>query len=161
QEAAENGYEEAQRYLGEVYIKGHVSKQDYEKSFEWILNSCNDHIEIEYYIACLYKFGIGCKQDYIRSLYWFYRCAKNNHPEAQFYLGNSFIKVDQKEALKWYTISAENGQANAQYILGQIYEIGLLGLDKNKSKSLMWYIKSADQGHSLAKTKIDIQSETN
>ncbi|CAB4495197.1 unnamed protein product [Rhizophagus irregularis] len=41
---------------------------------------------------------------------------------------------------------AENGQANAQYILGKSYEMGLLGLDK----------KSAEQGHLLAKTKIDI-----
>ncbi|GBB94167.1 hypothetical protein RclHR1_02300008 [Rhizophagus clarus] len=161
QEAAENGYEEAKRYLGEAYIEGRVIKQDYERSFEWILNAYKNNFEIEFYIAFLYKFGIGCKQDQIRSLYWFHRSAKHNHPVAQFYLGNLYINVDRKEALKWYTISAENGQANAQYILGKAYEMGLFDLDKNKSKSSMWYIKSAEQGHLLAKTKIDIQSETN
>jgi hypothetical protein len=162
QESAENGYEKAKRYLGEAYIEGRVIRQDYnKKTFEWILNAFNNNFEIEFYIAFLYKYGIGCKQDYIRSLYWFHKSAKHNHPEAQFYLGNLYINADRKEALKWYTISAENGQPNAQYILGKSYEMGLLGLDKNKSKSLMWYIKSAEHGHLLAKTKIDIQSETN
>src|SRR5436305_9332023 len=92
----------------------------------------------------------------------FINLAKHNHPEAQFFLGNLYrfgqiVKVDQKEALKWYTISAENGQANAQYTLGQIYEMGLLGLEKNKSRSLMWYIK---QGHSLAGCRIRNQQKT-
>ncbi|CAG8563113.1 12143_t:CDS:2 [Funneliformis mosseae] len=171
QEAAENEYGKAQLYLGGAYIEGRIFERDYKKSFEWILRSArNNNIEAEFYLGCMYKFGIGCEKDYNKSLCWFIKSAKHNHSEAQFFLRYLYrfgqvVQLTQKDALNWFIISAANGQVNAQYILGQIYEIGLLGAKVNGLISLVWYIESAKQGHSLARyrfskiTQFEINSQ--
>jgi hypothetical protein len=57
-----------------------------------------------------------------------------------------------------YLKRAEQGDREAQFIIGQRYEKGI-GTERDLAKANEWYTKAAENGHALAKWKIDFQKE--
>jgi TPR repeat protein len=57
------------------------------------------------------------------------------------------------EALNKTRADADGGNPDAQYKLGSIYEEGL-GVPLDKSETVRWYLKAAEQGHALAQGKL-------
>ncbi|MBR6901303.1 MAG: TIR domain-containing protein, partial [Synergistaceae bacterium] len=53
----------------------------------------------------------------------YFNFFSEDHPSAQFALGNTFYyKQDYAQALEWYKKAADNGDAIAQYNIGSLYE---------------------------------------
>ena len=57
------------------------------------------------------------------------------------------------EALNLLQPLANHGNAEAQCIIGNIYHLGL-GVEKNGSEALKWYLKSAKQGDPIASNNL-------
>jgi TPR repeat protein len=92
--AAEQGFTEAQDYLGRMYYNGYGVQQDYNEAVNWITKAATKGCA-----KAQYDLGLMC------------------------YEGNG-IPQDYKDAVKWYTKAAEQGYANAQLNLGLMYYFG-------------------------------------
>ena len=57
---------------------------------------------------------------------------------------------DIAEVIKLLEKEAENDNKIAQCNMGSIYHIGLLGIEKNETKAIAWFLKSAEQGNAIA-----------
>ncbi|HEU5046347.1 MAG TPA: tetratricopeptide repeat protein [Rickettsiales bacterium] len=77
--------------------------------------------------------------------------AEQNDAEAQFNLGEAYLKGDgglpqsDKEASKWYYKSAMQGFSDAQFAMGFVYRGGG-GIPMNKVLSYMWFDLAAKNG---------------
>ncbi len=60
----------------------------------------------------------------------------------------------QTRIFDYFMGRALKGDRNAQYVVAERYETGL-GTAKNIVKAHEWYVKAAEQGHELAKEKLD------
>lgn len=77
--------------------------------------------------------------------------AANNDPEAQFNLGEAYlkgevVKKDEKEAAKWYYRAAMQGYPDAQFAMGFVYRGGGGGVPMDKVLSYMWFDLAAKNG---------------
>ena len=61
-----------------------------------------------------------------------------------------FRNQDYTEALPLLTASAQSGSAEAQCLLGNIYQLGLGGIQVDEVAAMQWYYRSANQGYSVA-----------
>lgn len=77
--------------------------------------------------------------------------AEQNDPEAQFNLGEAYLKGDgglaqsDMEAAHWYYKSAMQGFSDAQFAMGFVYRGGG-GIPMNKVLSYMWFDLAAKNG---------------
>lgn len=80
---------------------------------------------------------------------WYLKAAYQDHPDAQFKLGQMYDDLDQPEdfaeALKWYRKAAENGHVDAQFALGRIYTNGDEVVE-NFVEAVKWFRMAAEQG---------------
>ena len=90
---------------------------------------------------------MGCIQgqfDTEDRIRWFLPAAKQGHIEAQYRLGQAYVKDrDYEEAKKWLLRAAEKGHTNAQYELGRHYVF----LDLTTEQGAEWTYKAAIKGH--------------
>jgi len=61
-----------------------------------------------------------------------------------------FRNQDYTEAFGLLQQSAQSGDAEAQCLLGNIYQLGLGGVEINDVEAMHWYYCSANQGYSIA-----------
>ena len=66
---------------------------------------------------------------------------------------NFFREKNYPMALKILKPLAEQGNAEAQCVVANIYHLGL-GVSKNGSEAIKWYIKSAQQGYPVASNNL-------
>jgi len=106
----------------------------------------------------------GVKESIEEAIHWFLKASSQNHPVAQFALGDIYESAghraggdprstDFEEAYLWYSKSAEQGYPAAQYYLGALYEYGR-GTAQDVEQAFHWYHKSAVQGYSRAQFMI-------
>lgn len=80
---------------------------------------------------------------------WLIKAAKQNHAEAEYYIGEMYYNGDGLEqnidyAVEWYIKSAQHGNRLAQNTLGLLYKKGI-GVLKNYDLAKKWYLLSAQQ----------------
>jgi TPR repeat protein len=86
--------------------------------------------------------------NYNEAVECFAEAARQEHPDAQNYLGLCFangwgVAKDEVEAVKWYRKAAEQNCALAQSRLGLCYANGQ-GVVKDAVEAVKWYRKAAD-----------------
>ena len=127
--SAEQGYELAQLYLGELYDKGIHVRQSYHKAFRWYLKAAiQGNIRAQYNVACMYDLGEGIKQSNSQALLWYKSSAKLKCNNSLINLGLMYqvgqgIEKNYTTALNYYLDALYNGDINAKkYILNLCYE---------------------------------------
>ena len=68
------------------------------------------------------------------------------------YSNGKGVAKDLDKAIYWYTKAAEKRDKYAQHVLGEIY----FHEKKDYSKAKYWWEKSAAQGHSIAKSDLEL-----
>lgn len=67
----------------------------------------------------------------------------------------AFEAKDYTKAFELLKPIAEQGDAEAQCIIANMYHLGLgLGLDRNGSEAIRWYISSAEKGYGVASNNL-------
>ena len=106
-------------------------------------------------VGRLYKNGDGVESSDKDSFYWYEKSAKQGNADAQcnlgfiYILGNSFVRPNREESVKWFEKAAAQNDKYALDSLGLAYEAGT-GVKPDEKKSLEYYKKAADLGHSTA-----------
>ena len=106
-------------------------------------------------VASLYKNGEGVESSEKDSFYWYEKSAKQGNADAQcnlgfiYIMGNSFVRRNPVESIKWFEKAAAQNNKYALDSLGIAHEQGD-GVKPDEKKSLEYYKKAADLGHSSA-----------
>ncbi|MBW8308751.1 MAG: sel1 repeat family protein [Candidatus Paracaedibacteraceae bacterium] len=113
-----------------------------------------------YILGCMYLQEIGVKRDTCEALSLFQQSAEQGciYPQCilgLMYLGGIGIEKNEKIAFDCFKKSAPHTQSPyAQYLLGLMYWEGI-GIKKEKESGVYWLIRSAEQGHSKAREKLN------
>ncbi len=97
----------------------------------------------------MYANGEGVPPDDAEAVRWYRLAADQEHPTAQFTLGNLYargqgVPRDETEAARWSRLAAEHGVASAQYSLGLMYATGQ-GVQRDDVEAHMWFNLAAAQ----------------
>ena len=100
-----------------------------------------------YYIGIFMEENQKHKYDHTQAIYWFTKAAEQEHPEAEYFLGqiyywgdtsfNGGVEQDYEQSVYWFTKSAEQGYAESQHYLGWMYFDGE-GVLKDNKTAYMW-----------------------
>ena len=116
---AEQGYAEAQNFIGNMYHNGRGVTQNYQEALKWYrLAAAQGFAKAQNDIGLSYYNGRGVTQNYQEALKWFRLAANQGDIEAQFNLGVVYqyghgVTKDNQEALKWYRLAAAQGDTIA------------------------------------------------
>ncbi len=143
--------------LANIYRKGRGVKADHGKAFRFYKLAAAQHrdvgrytrktritVEALYQVARYYERGlkkVGIKAD-PRKAIEIYKLvgAHYGHRDAQYSLGRLYLKKKlTQKGLRWLNLASEKFHARAQARLGTVYWGGL-GVRKNRSRGLMWYM---------------------
>ena len=117
--------------------------------------------------AAMYKLGVillrgllGEAPNYREAVGWLNRAAEQadeENPHALHELAllhespsGQFVAYDPGYAVKLYTKAGQLGYTHSQYKLGQLYEYGALTCPVDPKRSIAWYTRAAEKGHSEA-----------
>ena len=127
--SAEQGYAQAQNYIGYCYQHGKGVKKDYEEAVKWYrLSAEQGNSYAQKNLGNCYYDGYGVKRNYNEAVKWYKLSAEHGNPYGQCHLGDCYyygkgVKKDYAEAVKWYKLAADNGSYIAKdklKILGYI-----------------------------------------
>jgi len=171
QEAAYQGYADAQYTLGWMYTQGEGLAQDFIQARYWFAKAAHQgHRQAQYQLGCLYLEGQGVVADPLKASHWYVqaalqgheqarkaqiqlalKAAQQGHREAQYILGLMYAQsaTDGFQAAQWWQKAAQQGHKQAQYALAQCYEQGE-GVVADSTQALYWYAQAAQQGHLAA-----------
>ncbi|MGU9958084.1 MAG: tetratricopeptide repeat protein [Arenicellales bacterium WSBS_2016_MAG_OTU3] len=98
--AAEQGHDEAQNDLGDMYYNGIGVAQDYKAAVEWYSKVGEQGIaEAQHSLGEMYEQGLGVAQDNIRAYMWFNLAASNGaDTEARDEIAKEMTPADIEEA---------------------------------------------------------------
>ena len=149
--AAEQGYAEAQFYLGLCYYYGNGVIQDKAEAIKWYLKAADQgDVKACGNLADCYAKGEGVPQDKAESVKWYRKIAEHGDAGIQccmglYYANGDGVPQDKVEAAKWYRKAAEQGNVWGQFSLGMCYYNGE-GVPQDLVEAVKWYRKAADQG---------------
>ncbi|KAG0209073.1 hypothetical protein BGX33_005859 [Mortierella sp. NVP41] len=156
---AELGDTAAQVKLGDMYLKGKLTPQDYKAALEWYLKAAEqEDPDAQCQVGNIHRNGHGVPQNYSLAMEWYHRAAQQGNAAAQYnidkvyHYGHSFLR-DHKLATEWYLKAAEQGFALAQRCLGNLYVHGD-GVPLDYTKAMEWFLKASSQGHAQAQADI-------
>jgi len=90
--------------------------------------------------------------------------AEQGEAEAQYQLAVQLSQIenpeDSAEAPKWFRKAAEQGHAQAQAQVGELYLLGMDGVDKDLQQAITWFRKAAEQGDALGQAELAFMYET-
>jgi len=118
--AAEQGYSNAQFYLGYCYYCGRGVSEDNTQAVVWFRKAAEQgYSDAQYHLGYCYYFGIGVSKDKTQAVVWFRKAAEQGHAEAQYTLGVFYyngdgVSQDYTQAVVWYRKAAEQGHAGAK-----------------------------------------------
>jgi TPR repeat protein len=113
--SAEQGYGDAQLYLGLMYDNGQGVTQDYKEAMKWYTLAAEQGIaSAQYNLGLMYDNGQGVIQDYKEAMKWYTLAAEQGHASAQTNLGFMYgngqgVTQDYSQAHKWYNLGGSNG----------------------------------------------------
>jgi Sel1 repeat len=152
---AKRGDAQSQAKLGDMYLDGQGTPQDYAQALYWCRKAAEQgDAGAQYCVARMYYHGQGTPKDYAEALLWYRKAAIQGYAQAQeavgfmYYRGEG-VAQDYTEALRWYRKSADQGYARAQYNIGIMYYYGR-GLPQDRAEAISWYRKAAAGGDEYA-----------
>lgn len=140
---AEQGIAQAQNDLGMSYITGEGVDPNISKAIEWLSKAAeqNEPSALANLGKC-YMEGMGVEKNVTKAIDLFAKSCRQGVVSAKHYLVDT---IDINDLI----LLAEKGNAQAQYFLGTCYADGEK-LNRNISKALEWFLKSAEQDEPLA-----------
>ncbi len=163
EDAANNGNDEAQFYVGLMFEFGYGVSINYEKAIQWYKKSVERGNPIaQNRLGEMYAQGVGVEANYSEALALFEKSSSQNYPKAftnigyMYYIGSGVDK-DYKRALDYFLKAANQGEVNAQTYLGIMYSKGY-GVNTNAVESAKWYQKAAEQGNNQALYNLGIMN---
>lgn len=159
---AEQGYAEAQIYLGKFYI----AQKDIQKGIEWYTKAAeNENIEAQNYLANAYFYGDKVAKDYDKAFYWFKKATKSHfcgnfvdYGDSLYHLGLSYlyglgVGANQEKAVKLFTLASKHKNPKADFCLSLCYENGL-GVNQDYEKAFKSYLESANKGVAYSQSQL-------
>ncbi len=120
---------------------------DQDKAFLWYLKAAeHGHSEAQCELGLRFKQGSrGCPKDVLQSKYFFKLAATSGHTQAQFFFATQLKEENNyHEAISFFKLAADHGHCESQY------QYALLTYNTNQHKAYSYYLKAANQNHSLA-----------
>ena len=148
---AEQGFNVAQFYLGQMYMAGQGVTKDQIEAERWLrLSAEQDFAMAQLLLGLMYSKSEVIEQDEAEAVYWFKLAAEQDLPFAQAILGERYQKgkgvpQDYAEAARLYRLAADMGLAMAQLKLGWLYEVGK-GVIQDHQTAHMWYNVASANG---------------
>lgn len=148
---AEQGKEEAQIELGNIYYFGYYgAPQDEREALRWYQKVAEKGNPImQYQVAFMHYTGRGIPQDYQEAFKWYQKSADLGNELAQFRIGFMYsmgegVDRDQQKAIEWYKKAAENRHFEAAFNLALMYYNGN-GIPQDFQEALKWCQKAAEE----------------
>ena len=126
QKAAEQGDDNAQYFLGTMYVNGEGVAKDDAKSVEWLKKSAiQSNNMAQYYLGNMYGKGEGVPKDDAKAVEWWQKSAAQGFAPAQTNLGVRYasglgIRKDYIHAYAWMTLAAAQGDVNGRQFQNMI-----------------------------------------
>ena len=159
QKAAEQGYIEAQRWLGNMYYSGELGEHDYSSALKYYTMAAEQgDASSQEMLGRMYRDGTGVVQNYIQAMEWYQKAAAQGEVIAQRAIGHLYregegVSKDYQEAVAWFKKAAAQGDKDSQMMLGIVWSDGGFGIEQDYNEAFTWYQKAAEQG--------DIHSQMN
>jgi len=124
EQAAKNGYAQAQLMLGLQYKEGNGIEKDSVQAIQWFHKAAEQGLaEAQYNYALCCRSGEGIEENPHQAAQWFEKAAEQNHAGAQYELGHCYMMgcgVDENAntAIYWFQKAADNGLISAQAVVG-------------------------------------------
>lgn len=119
--------------------------KEFQESFKKTTEDAeNGSLRAQRELAIYYQVGDCVKQDYAEAEKWFLRAAETGDVEAEWSLGEFYLRTDPEKAMKWWRKAAESN-AQKQEMLGRKYLNGDF-TKQDYAEAAKWFRKSADQG---------------
>ena len=157
--SANNGFDNAQNNIGNMYAYGVGVAQNYEKAFYWYSQAAErmNQTAISNVANCYY-WGGGVKQDFGKAAELHTKAAQLGYANSQEVLGEMYLEGKGVEknftmAVQWLKESCKNGERSAYGPLGDCYRKGL-GVDKNEKMAFKLYQKGAEEGDLRSKVSM-------
>jgi len=81
---AQQGYPDAQNYIGYMYLTGQGTDKNNNKAFEWYQNAAAlGHAPSQYSLGYMYHQGISVNSDLVKAKEWFQKASDQGHEEAK------------------------------------------------------------------------------
>ena len=166
---ARSGNDEAMYNLGRMFFYGIEAEKNYKTAFKWYERSANEgNVAALYKIGYMYYNGLGVDKDYKNAYSCFLKIAQGTAFKGtiikrdlyscflEHYFRGSPQDTARKEeiCLEWVRIKSSDGYLvrtmpvkeplwTAKRNLGKMCKLGL-GVDKNYSKAMKWYLEAAE-----------------
>ncbi|KAI7863412.1 hypothetical protein BDF14DRAFT_1734029 [Spinellus fusiger] len=122
----------------------------------------NGYANSQYKLGLAYETGtLNCHVNPRRSIAWYCKAAEQGDPESElalsgWYLTGSEGVLEQSNvnAYLWARKAADKGFSKAEYAVGYFFEMGI-GVEIDLDEAKMWYKRSAKNGLSIAKQRLD------
>jgi TPR repeat protein len=158
--SAEQGYIDAQNSLGEMLRdypcidEAETTKKRQEAKKWFRLAAEQGNVEAQFNLGDLLSGYYGdLEKDFSGALKWFKLAARNGNKDARQKIKFCKDKLQSAEdtdgTVKFLRAKAEGGDAEAQFDLSSRYYTGK-GVQEDRSLSLQWLEKAAEQGHEKA-----------
>ena len=166
QQAALSGSNEAQAYLGSMYLEGRGTVPDFHEAltrFRAAAESGDARGMIG--LGYVFEFGKGVPPDYGRAMQYYRQAADAHSGPAMLDVGRLYeygkgVPRNYEAALEWYRKAAGAGVSEAMNNVGTFYENGR-GVPKDKSEALRWYRSAADAGSAHGQANLRRLTATN
>jgi len=147
--AAEQGVNQAQRQIGEMYEFGEGVRPDHEKAVSWIRKATIEYSASSMMIAARYSEGISTHQDLRKAIDWYRMSVEAGHVGAQTLLGSLYETSaggeNYAEAVSWYRKASDAGWPDAMTDLANLYSAGK-GVPQDYREAETFYRKSVAAG---------------
>lgn len=146
-EAAENGYDEACIYLGNLFFDGKHVAQSYEKAVSyWKKAEEHKNAEAQYLLAFCYANEKGVPANYNLARMLAEQSNQQGYPRGARMLGHIYrdglgCPQDLDKAESYYKLAVERGDYASEVLLGTLY-----WEKKDYEASFVYYSLAADRG---------------
>lgn len=146
-ETADNGYDEACIYLGNLFFDGKHIEQSYEKAVAyWKKAEDHKNAEAQYLLAFCYANEKGVPTNYNLARMLAEQSNQQGYPRGARLLGHIYrnglgCPQDLDKAEAYYKLAVERGDYASEVLLGNLYED-----KKDYETSFIYYSLAADHG---------------
>jgi TPR repeat protein len=153
--AAELGYAEAMRSLGELH-RLKMNDSSHHQALTWYHEAVKaGSADAMVDIGKMYEFGGGVRRDPATALQWYRSAAAAGSLQGLWAIGYSYqngigVERDFRKAMSWYRRAAKAGSAEAMNSIGVLYDNGL-GVRTNHAQANRWYRRAAQAGSDHAR----------
>lgn len=159
--AAVLGVPNSQYLIGVMYAHGTGVEKNEDESFKWFQKGALNNDE-----NCCFMIGQYYikkeKPDYEKGYYYLNKsdslgCVEPSYLLANLYMNGIYVKKNDSTAYKYLkkaSLYPNHFQSSALYNLGVCYEQGLLGITKNDSLKIIYFLKSARMGNKYAQSAL-------